>query len=347
MLQSTISNQQSAINNQQLNRIEISYKTIIFTLGFIIFLWFLYYIRNIVLLLFVVFVLTAALGPIVNQLEKFKIPRIVSISLLYISIIGILVAIFYAFIPPVVEQSVAFFNALPEVLEDNQIINSLTPDLFIPELTSVPGDILKFLLSAFSNLLGIFTVLVLTFYFLIERKSLNKHMETLFKNKKREEKAISIVEKIERTIGNWVRGQLLLMLIIGITSYIGFSLLGLEYAAALAVLAGFLELVPNIGPTIAAIPAILVALSISPVLAIGTLIFAIALQQLENHILVPQVMKRAVGLNPIITIICLLIGFRLGGAGGAILAIPAFLTLRVLVAEIYSLRKNLTSRNNS
>ena len=330
-----------------MQRVEISYKTILFTLGFIILLWFLYYIRNIVLLLFVVFILTAALGPIVNRLEKLKIPRIVSIFILYIIVIGVLVAIFYAFIPPVVEQSVAFFNALPEVLNDNKIISNLTPDLIVPELSSVPGDILKFLLSAFSNLLAIFTVLVLTFYFLIERKSLQKHMETLFRNKKREEKAIAIVEKIEKNIGSWVRGQLLLMLIIGIVSYIGFSILGLEFAAALAVLAGFLELVPNIGPTIAAIPAILVALSISPVMAIGTLIFAIALQQFENHIIVPQVMKRAVGLNPIITIICLLIGFRLGGAGGAILAIPVFLTLKILVAEIYSLRKNLSSRNNS
>ena len=317
---------------------EISYKTIIFTVLFLIFLWLLYQIRSLLLLFFIVVVLTTALAPIVEWLEKYRIPRILSILLIYFLFIGGIVATFYEIIPSMVDQSVAFFNSLPQILKETGLINSITPDMLAPELTTIPGSVFKFLLGLFSNLLGIFTILVLTFYFLMEKDKLPNHLHTLFEDEKKEKIAKNILDKIEKNIGGWVRGEILLMFIIGLFSYIGYRILGLEYAVALAVLAGFLEIVPNIGPVISAIPAILVGLSMSPALALGALILSVAVHQFENHIIVPQVMKHVIGMNPIVTIFCLLIGFNLGGAGGAILAIPAFLTLRNLLVEIYLLK---------
>lgn len=322
-----------------MERIEISYKTIIFTVFLLLFLWFLYQIRSIILIIFIVLILTAALSPLLDSLEKFKLPRAIAILLVYLLIIGGLGGTFYLVFPPMIEQSANFFNSLPKILKETGLVDKVTPNMLLPELTTIPGSIFRFLLGAFSNILGIFSVLVLTFYFLMEKKNLDKYLQKLFADEEKEEITKEIVLKIERSIGGWVRGELFLMLIIGFMSYIGFRILGLEYAMALAILAGFLELVPNIGPTLAAIPAIIVGLSMSPVMAIGALCLAIVVQQFENNIIVPQVMRQVVGLNPIVTIICLLIGFKIGGPGGAILAIPIFLTLRILLVELYLLKK--------
>jgi len=327
-----------------MERIEISYRTIIFTVLFLIFIWFLYQVRTIILLLFVSLILMCAMVDIIDWLEKNKIPRLLGILLIYFFVICGLIGIIYLIIPPVVEQTGNFLNTLPQLLKDIGFIENIKPDMIISELGSIPISVLRFALSAFSNILGIFTVFVLTFYSLLEIKNIPLYLEALFKNKEKEEMVLRIIRKIESNIGGWVRGEFLLMLIIGVASYIGYRILGLDYPLALAVIAGFMELVPNIGPVISAIPAILVGLTISPALGLGALILSIAVHQSENHIIVPQVMKHMAGVNPIITIVCLLIGFKLGGAGGAVLAVPAFLTLRTLISEIYLFRSKTSSQ---
>jgi len=112
-------------------------------------------------------------------------------------------------------------------------------------------------------------------------------------------------------------------------------LLGLPYLLALSVIAGLLELVPNIGPTIAAVPAIIVGFSVSYSHGLAALIVAIIVQQLENHLIVPKVMQKATGLNPIITLIALMIGFQLGGPLLAVLALPVFITIEVFVSHLH------------
>jgi len=123
------------------------------------------------------------------------------------------------------------------------------------------------------------------------------------------------------------------MLFVGILSYVGLLFLGIDYAVPLAFLAGILEIVPNIGPTLSAVPAILVALGSSPILAlaVGALYFAI--QQIENNFLVPKVMSKAVGLSPLVVIIALLVGLKLAGIAGAILAIPTVLLLEIIASD--------------
>ncbi len=128
--------------------------------------------------------------------------------------------------------------------------------------------------------------------------------------------------RIELKLGGWLRGQIILMLIIGISTYIGLTLLGVEYALALAVIAGILEIVPIIGPILSAIPALIVAFTVSPIAGFGVIGLYILIQQLENHLVVPKVMQKAVGFNPLVTIIVLMIGGNLLGLMGAILAIP-------------------------
>jgi predicted PurR-regulated permease PerM len=124
------------------------------------------------------------------------------------------------------------------------------------------------------------------------------------------------------------------MSIIGVTTYIGLLLLGVKYALPLGIIAGLLEAIPNIGPTIAAIPAFLVGFSQYPLLGLFTVLMSIGIQQLENHIVVPMVMKRVVGLHPILTLIVLVVGGRYAGVMGMLFAIPLALVVETIITKI-------------
>jgi predicted PurR-regulated permease PerM len=217
-------------------------------------------------------------------------------------------------------------------LQDLQVISN--------QLTSVPR-LLNVVFSAFSTVIAFFSLLVMTFYLLMERPKIHRYLMWMFEDRTAEKKAEDYVMKIEEQIGSWVRGELLLMFVVGILTYVGLLLLGIPYALPLAIIAGLLELLPNIGPTVAAVPAVVVAyINSSPTMALAVLAWYVLVQQLENNFIVPYIMKRAVGLNPIATIFLLLVGFRLAGVGGAVLVIPIFLVAKVVVSEIYRLKKS-------
>ena len=140
--------------------------------------------------------------------------------------------------------------------------------------------------------------------------------------------------QIEEKLGNWLRGQIVLSVSIGVTTWVVLTLLGVDFAFPLAVIAGILEIIPTIGPIISAVPAIIVALNISPILAGVVAISYFLIQLLENNILVPRIMQRAVGLNPIVIIIGIIVGSRLLGVAGALLAIPFIVFLVVIYRNL-------------
>ena len=185
-----------------------------------------------------------------------------------------------------------------------------------------------------SNVINIFAVFFITYYIIIERSHLHHYLTGLFGKGDREKKAEDLVHAIEKIVGSWVRGQLVLMVIIGLMTYLSLILLGIPYALPLAVLAGILELVPNLGPTIAAIPAIFMGLTVSPIIGLCALGTSILIQQLENNLIVPKVMQTATGTQPLATILVLLTGFTLGGVAGAILAMPLYLTTTTIYKHL-------------
>jgi predicted PurR-regulated permease PerM len=157
---------------------------------------------------------------------------------------------------------------------------------------------------------------------------------TLLFGQGNEKKIESVIDEIERRLGGWVRGEIVLMTFVGVLSYIGFRIIGLHYALPLAILAFLLEIIPNVGPILAAFPAVLIGLTISPFHAVAAAALGFLVQQVENTILVPRVMKQVAGVNPLITIISLAIGFKLAGVGGAILAVPTFIVLEVVASAV-------------
>jgi len=212
---------------------------------------------------------------------------------------------------------------------DQNTINSQ-----IQTISSSLINVLKIILGAASNVLALFSLLVMTFYIFIERPNLEKYLRYFLHDGEKERKYLKLIEAVESRLGGWVRGELMLMVIVGTLTYIGLSSIKIPFALPLALLAGLLELVPNLGPTLAAVPAALIGLTISMPVAIGTIIVSIAVQQLENNIIVPLVMRSSAGLSPIVTLLCLMVGVTIGGVGGAILAVPTFITIVTVFKEL-------------
>lgn len=322
-------------------KIEISSRTIVFIAVFVGALWLLFQIREIILVLFVAMILASSLNPYVRKLEeKLRFPRWTAILTIYLFALAFLGTLIGLIVPPLVEQTTTLINNLPELLArfrvlgiDEKLITSQ-----LSQLTSLPGNLIKFIVGVFSNLVAIIGLVVITFYLLLERKNLSDYL-TLFFGKEKGKEFEIIINEIEGRLGGWVRGQFFLMGSIGLLSFIAYSLIGIEFALPLAILAFLLEIIPNIGPTISAFPAILVGLTISPshALAVGAACFLI--QQIENSILVPRILKEITGVNPLISIISLAIGLKLAGVGGAMLAIPTYLIIETIVLKISKTKK--------
>lgn len=319
------------------NKVEVSHKTIFFTVLFLVGLWVIFQIRDILLILFVALILMSAISPLIDKIERKHIPRPFAILIVYVLGLTIVGAIATLVIPPLISESIKLAARLPE------FINSMFPDSHLnletifQQVVPVGSGVVKFSVGIFSNVLTIITLLVITFYFLLERKSLEKYLIDFVGNDAGKKVYLTISE-LETKLGAWVRGELTLMTIIGLMSFVGLLILRVDYALPLAIFAGILEIVPIIGPIISAVPAILVAFAISPGLAIVVAALYILIQQLENSLIVPSVMRKALGLPPLVTILALMIGGRLAGVGGALLSVPIVLVLQSVMSNFLKLK---------
>lgn len=313
-------------------KIDISHRTIFFTAAFIFSLWILYLIRDLLIILFIGIILMSALTPMVNLFTKFRLPKSLGIAITYIIIIAVVTGVLISIFPPLIEQSSKLIVTLPPLAAQFFNITNIDRSVFQSELTNLSRNVFSLTISIFDNFLTIIFTLVLTFYLLLERDNLESRTAALFVG--REDRVRALLIHIQDKLGAWLRGQLLLSLIIGALSYIGLIILNIPYALPLAMIAGVLEVVPVIGPIISALPAIALALTISPVLAAGVTAMFFIIQQLENNLIVPQVMKRAVGLNPLAVILAVAIGSKLLGVSGALLAVPIVVVLQIIIAEV-------------
>ena len=292
-------------------------------------------------------ILMTAFNPWVNRIERIKVGgfslgRSASIIVLY-ALLFLVAGVFVAVITqPLIVQSSNLAKQFPVLWKriDSLGFGENIVEQQISQLSTLPTDIFRLLTGVFSNILGVFTTLVMTFYLLLERKNLHKYLTSLFENEKLEKRAEEFINHLEDNLGGWVRAELLLMLIVGCMTYVGLLFLKIPFALPLAIIAGLLELIPGIGPTISAIPAVIIALLISPVVSIGVAALYVLVQLLENNFIVPQVMSKTVGVNPLVTIVALLLGLELGGVKGAILAVPIVLLCRAVIKYFFVGRFN-------
>lgn len=323
-------------------KVEVSHKTIVFAVLFVLFLWTLFIIREIILQFFVALLIMAVLNPFVTRLSKYKIPRSLSILVIYSILLASISFSIATIVPPLVEQTTLFISDLPgfmsnlglSIVASQQIVSQ-----FVNLLGSLPAQAARITVSLFSNVLAVVTVLVFAFYLLAERKRLDKMLGIILGDTKDKELE-RIIDILEVKLGGWAIGQATLMFVVGLANYIGLRLLGIPFALPLSILAGILEIVPFIGPIIAAIPAVIIGFGISPVLGFATIALAFLVQQLENYVFVPKITQRSTGVSPIVTLLALSIGFKLAGMVGLLISVPVFITASVLIKEYLQLKKD-------
>lgn len=320
-------------------RVEISYKTIVFTTLLFIGIWFLIQIKEIIIFIFLSLILLSALLKPVEWLNSKGIPRVLSVILVYILLIALISFTIGIIFPPLITQTTDFVSKLPAIvstINDFLIFNKIPVEeisrVIVNQINVVTGNVVSISTAVFSSIFLFLTLFVFTFYLLLEWKNFVKLIASPFSGK--QEKLVSgIITKVEIGLGKWLRGQLSLSLIVGLLTYIGLRILGIPYALPLALIAGILEIIPIVGPIISSIPAILVGLTISPILGLAAAALFFIIQQLENNLIIPMVMSKVVGVQPPVVIIALLIGAKLAGIGGAFLAVPIIVTAKIVVKE--------------
>ena len=312
----------------------------------VLFLW---RTAEVVLVFYVSVVLSHAVEPVVGFGEKYRIPRIVTIVAVYVLILLVFGFVLFLVIPPLITQLTILAETLPDrfqelelFLQNIRLVTAGSQTAAILEETArrlgqeliTWADALVVLpLRLTEVILILFTIPIVSFYWLVNSVQIEATFLSLLPEARRAE-AQDILAAMARKTGGYIRGEAIAMSLVALLSYIGLSLLGVNFALILALLAGVLEIVPYVGPPLAAIPAVIVAFLDSPILALEVVVLYVVVQQVESNVIMPNVMHREVGLHPLIVIAAIWIGGSILGFLGAILAIPASASLEVLFQRV-------------
>ena len=310
---------------------------IIFALFILAAGWLVIQLREIILSVFVSYIIMSALLPYSKYLRKIGLPKVLSVFIpSFVVLIGILLLI-VPLVPFILTQAQAFIFKFPNYL--NQTATAMGLDFNLKQaqqfattqFDTIGRNAFDVTTRIFGGFFTLLTIFIISAYLLYYQSQFNRFIASLFHPDDRP-RVSETLEQINDKLGAWLRGQVLLSLSIGIMTWIALTLLNLPFAFPLALIAGILEILPTLGPIISAVPAVVVAFTISPTMAITVAVAYVVIQLLENNILVPNIMRRAVGLNPIIIILGIMIGANLMGFVGALLSIP-FISFIIVIFQ--------------
>ena len=315
--------------------------------------WLLYRFNQVVFILFIAIVIGTVIRPVVTWLHQRGLSRTMSIMLVYLLMLSFFVGFVLLLFPLIVEQSTTISATMPGYYQSlrewavhypNQFIVSLSEFLPVTLPTLIPsavqqtglevvasaGQALGYITLAVGAVFIAIIILVLAFYWTLDGPRIIQSFLLLVRQDQRE--SISeLLSSMETKVGAFVAGQGLLCLVIGVMSLVAYLLIGLPNALVLALIAGVLEALPMIGPLLGAIPAALVALAIAPDKLIWVIVATIVIQQLENSLLVPRIMSKAVGVNPFVTLLAIFAFSSLFNIAGALMAIPMAAIIQLLL----------------
>lgn len=337
------------INNKSIN-ININFFSVIKIILVLVLFYFLILIKDVLAILFVSLILASAVDPSVDWMQKRKIPRALGVLFIYSALFSLIGLTIYLIIPPIItevgelsddfpryiERVTSGINVLKEYSQQHGILDNVRNNLgaLSANLQGAASGIFSTVSGILGGIFSFFLVLVITFYMVVEENAIKKLVWSIAPTQY-QPYVMQLINRMQKKIGMWLRGQLILSLIIFLLTYMGLSFLGVKYALVLALIAGLTEFIPYLGPMIGAIPAIMLAFLQTPILALFVLALYYVIQLVENNILVPKIMQKAVGLNPIISIAVLLMGFKVAGVVGAILAIPVATAISVFVQDFF------------
>lgn len=317
--------------------VSISTSTIFRVFFVALIFWLAYTVRATLLLVFISFILATIMNPLAARAEKYKIPRGLTVAALYLIAFGALIGVGWSLAPLLIfqisqiaqnfggywDKAVAFLPwgieaDVKDVVQNNlnSIASAAKTGLSVT-ISSVLSTV-----AGFGNVVGSFIiVVVLAFYFVAEEKNLKKGLLRVLPVK-HVPLADRLITNFQYWLGGWARGQIILSLIIGACVYIALTIIGVPYAFALALLAGLLEFIPYAGPIFSGIFGVFFALTVSPTIALITALAYYVIQVLENNVIVPKVMQKAAGVNPVLSFIMILIAFEALGVIGVFLGVP-------------------------
>lgn len=316
-------------------------KAVLVVLAFAVF----YYLRDIVLVVLLAVIIASAIEPGTQWFLRRGVPRILSVLLIYFAAVMLLVIVFYFLFLPLLNQSAAFLSTLPGYLGELQVWNPLQNSELLSSSSAIQGFSETFSLSqiveqinaavssfsegafstasrVFGGILSLLLVVVLSFYLSVESDGVSNFLR-IVTPAKNEKYILSLWKRSQHKIGLWMQGQIVLAVIIAVLVFLGLTLMRIDNALLLAVLAGLFEIIPLFGPILAAIPAVTLALvtggMTSAILVVGLYII---IHQFENQLIYPLVVRKIVGVPPLVSILALIIGFKLAGFVGLLISVP-------------------------
>ncbi|HEY4499419.1 MAG TPA: AI-2E family transporter [Candidatus Paceibacterota bacterium] len=314
--------------------------------------WFLYFMRDLVVVILASLVIAAGIEPFIAWFKRFKIPRTLSVIFIYFFIALVLAGLFYFFVPALVADTSDLFSKLPTYLETVSVWNPFKEAVSSPssfagqfplpgefsfgdlatQLQNLLADTSRGFIGAVSvvsgGILSLILIIVLSFYLAVQEDGVARFLKIVIPVRY-ESYILDLWRRSQVKIGRWLQGQFLLGLLIGVLVYLGLTILGVKNALLLALLAAVFELIPVFGPILSAVPAVVLAFIhglsfIDPGVgsAVAVVLFYVLIQQFENHLIYPLVVRKVVGIPPIIVILAIIVGFKLADVLGVILSVP-------------------------
>src|SRR5579883_46090 len=306
----------------------------------------LYFIRPVLVLLLISILFAQAISPLVLAMRRTGARRAQAVLAIYLLILAALVGLGWMIWAAVSSQVATLVQSVPEMQRQLSAAAQAIPFASAREaaqralsspLPTIQGDVVPKLVQTVGALLeslfAIFSVFVITFYWISERLQIRRSLLRLLPEGHREQ-GLTVWEDVEDKLGAWVRGQLLVMLCIGVAFAAGLGLMGVKFWLVLALFAALAEIVPIAGPYIGTLPAVLIALTQSFQLAVIVALYGIAVQLIENNVLVPRILGHTTGVSPLTVLVGILIGATLMGILGALLAVPIAAAIQVLIADL-------------
>jgi len=331
--------------------IEITSGTIVRIILFGLLLFVLYLIRDIVAVVFLSIVIASAVGPAAKWFQKYYLPRVLGVIVVYLIAFTVLGFAFYLIIPLIFSEVSSFLNASDINVSD--ISSKFIVGFYGEQKTqSVFSDIAKQFSSAaekflsqitqgffetisaiFGGAVSFFLIIVLSFYLSVQEGGI-EHFLKIVTPSAYEQYILDLWRRSQKKIGRWLRGQILLGILVGALVFIGLSILKVKYALSLAIFSAIFELIPIFGPILAAIPAVIFGLMQEPWLGLAILVLYVIIQQFENHLIYPLVVRKVIGIPPILVILSLIVGGKLAGFFGILLSVPAAVVLMEILNDI-------------
>lgn len=307
-----------------------------------------YLIADILAALFFAVIVASAMEPAIGWFKERRVPRIPAVIIIYLILVAVFFFVIYLISPLLIEELRDLSFSYPDLQQ--RVVGEVERALKIPLLSffnenleglvriptsymdKIGGGVLNLASLFFGGVFSLILIVIFSFYLAAQEKGIEDFLR-LITPATHELYVVDLWERSQRKLGRWLRAQILLGTLVGVLIFLGLTIMGIDNALLFAVLAAVFEIIPVVGPIMAAIPPTIVAFFSSPLSGVWVVLLFIVVQQIESHVIIPVVMRKTVGLSPLIVVLALLVGAKIGGIFGILLAVPITVILAELVSD--------------